>query len=232
MTATPSPTQRSNAILNAFPPEARSFLASRLLTKAVMSGEVLHEPGAPLIHVIFPHSGIISLQGILSDGRTVECVSVGNDSLLGIEHFLGENIFLHHATVAISGSASWLPVTDLGTALSQFAPVAEAMQRCSLNRMRDSMQTAICASVHSASQRLATWLLRARDRTGADQFELTQRTLANVFGLRLATVSDACGRLNGAGAIDQGRGTLTIVDGGKLLEMSCECYEHRMMAGL
>src|SRR3546814_14684551 len=115
MMADPSPTQCNNAIFDAFPPEARSFLATRLLTKPVMSGEVLHDPSAPLIHVIFPHSGIISLQGMLSDGRTVECVSVGNDSLLGIEYFLGEKFFLHHAAVAISGSASWLPVTDLGT---------------------------------------------------------------------------------------------------------------------
>ncbi len=191
-----------------------------------MSGEVLHEPGAPLIHVIFPHSGIISLQGMLSDGRTVECVSVGNDGLLGVEHFLGEKVFLHHAVVTISGSASWLPVTDLGAALSQFTPISDVMQRCSLKRMRESMQTAVCASVHSASQRVATWLLRALDRTGSSHLELTQRTLANVFGLRLATISDACGRLNGAGAIDQGRGTLTIIDPAKLRELSCECYEY------
>jgi hypothetical protein len=78
--------------------------------------------------------------------------------------------------------------------------------------------------VHSASQRIATWLLRAQDRTGSDQFELTQRTLAGLFGLRLATISDASSRLVAADAIDQTRGLLTVTSRENLERAACECY--------
>lgn len=223
MTTQPSE-HLDNTVLAALPSDARAFLATRLLKKPVMSGEVLHEPGTPLIHVIFPHSGIVSMQGILQDGRSVESASVGREGLVGIECLLGKDVSSYYATVAISGQASWLTVSDLEAALDHFPDARHIMRRYCVRLMHDLMQAVACASVHSASQRVATWLLRAEDRTCGSQFELTQRTLANIFGLRLATISDACGRLNGAGAIDQARGILTIVDRTRLADQSCECY--------
>ena len=47
MTTQPSE-HLDNTVLAALPSDAQAFLASRLLKKPVMSGEVLHEPGAPL----------------------------------------------------------------------------------------------------------------------------------------------------------------------------------------
>jgi CRP-like cAMP-binding protein len=213
-----------NAILAGLPADGRDFLFERLLTKPVCSGEILYEPGAPLIHLIFPQSGLVSLQAVFQDGRTVEKAAVGRDSVVGILYLLGERVFPSHAVVAISGQASWLSVHDLDAALARSPAMQAYMNALSLKLIHYLMRGVACASAHSASQRIAKWLLYALDRSTTNQFDLTQRTLANIFGLRLATISDACARLNAAGAIDQARGTLTVIDREKLEAQACECY--------
>jgi CRP-like cAMP-binding protein len=42
------------------------------------------------------------------------------------------------------------------------------------------MQSTACNAVHSVEQRLARWLLMARDRMGSDEFPLTQGERATV----------------------------------------------------
>lgn len=214
----------SNLLLGALSDEAKGFLASRVLTKPINSGEVLYQSDSPLLYLIFPQRGVISLQATLEDGRSVEEASVGPEGVLGIEYFLGERMASYRAVVTIAGEACWLAVSDFDEARRMFPEIEDLLQadiRRVINRLRGRV---ICASVHSASQRMATWLLRAHDRTGSNQLELTQRTLAGLFGLRLATISDASSRLSAAGAIDQTRGTLTIVERAKLEELACECY--------
>ena len=186
---------------------------------------MLYAQGSPLIYLIFPLNGIVSLQASLQDGRTVEENSIGPETLVGIEYFLGDRLAGYRAVVTVSGMASWLAIAEFEALLGAFPAVRDMVQdnvRLALNRLRSQV---ICASVHSASQRMAAWLLCAQDRTGTHQFELTQRTLAGLFGLRLATISDASSRLSAAGAIDQTRGTLTITDRGELERQACECYE-------
>lgn len=217
----------SNALLEPVLRLGRGALLERVLTKPVYSGEVLFESGAPIIHIIFPHSGIISLQAILNDGRTVERTSVGREDAVSItEYALGQRFAPCRAVVAVSGRASWLPVDDLDLMLSNCSEMRDLVQKGHMRLIRSLIQSVACASVHSASQRLATWLLCAWDRADTHQLDLTQRTLADIFGLRLATISDACSRLNAAGAIDQGRGNLTIINRELLKKLACECYDH------
>lgn len=214
-----------NDLLAALPPQALMALSDRLLTKPVSAGEILSEPGMPIIHLIFPHDSIVSLQAVLEDGRSVEKASVGRDGMIGFGYFLGDTRSTSHASVAVSGRASWLAVSDFQEALGTSDPVHLVLREYARTFTAGLMQSIVCASVHSASQRVATWLLRAQDRTRGDRFDLTQRSMAGVFGLRLATISDACARLHAAGAIAQGRGMLSVVDRAMLEQQACECYD-------
>ena len=81
-----------NMILKALYAEVPELVYDRLVTKPVQAGEVLYEPNNPLLHMIFPHSGIISLRVMLQDGRTVEHMSIGRDSFIGIDYLLGEKV--------------------------------------------------------------------------------------------------------------------------------------------
>jgi Crp-like helix-turn-helix domain len=73
-------------------------------------------------------------------------------------------------------------------------------------------------------QRLARWLLMARDRMGRDDFPLTQEFVSMMLGASRPTVSIVAGTLQEAGLITYHRGHVKIVDGEKLEAASCECY--------
>ena len=215
----------SNWLLNATSPACQAFLAAHMVTKQVKSGVVLHEANAPLRSIIFPDSALISLQANLNDGRTVEKISVGKDGCIGMEYMLGARGYSSHAVVALPGRISYIPVAAFIEAMDQFPCLQAQLSAYALQKNRQLMQTIACASHHSASQRLATWLLHANDRTNSSSFHLTQRILANIFGLRLATINDACARLQATGAIDHSRGVIRIANRALLLEQACECYE-------
>lgn len=214
-----------NYLLDSFESDCQDFLAKRMLTKPIMSGEVLYELDAPLLNLIFPHEGLISYQYTLKDGRTVERMAVGTDGFVGMQYLIGETRLSSQVVTVIAGRASWVTVQDFDAALKKFPGIRPLVRAFFVNEMRGVLQTAVCAGVHTASQRIATWLLRADDRSQTSRFDITQRTLANIFGLRLATVSDACSRLHNAGAIAHSRGSINIVDRPLLEAQACECYE-------
>jgi CRP-like cAMP-binding protein len=85
-------------------------------------------------------------------------------------------------------------------------------------------QSVTCMRHHSVSQRCARWLLTAHDRVGADAFPLTQEALAQMLGVRRASVSAAAGTLQQRGLIRYRRGIMTILERAALERVSCECY--------
>src|SRR5439155_25940457 len=77
-------------------------------------------------------------------------------------------------------------------------------------------QSTACNAVHSIEQRLARWLLMARDRMERDDFPLTQQFVAMMLGATRQTVTVVAGTLQKAGLITYHRGHVTIVAGEKL----------------
>ncbi len=61
-------------------------------------------------------------------------------------------------------------------------------------------------------ERCAPWLLQTHDRVRSDAFPLTHALLAQMRGVRRATVTVAAGLLQQAGLIRYSRGVVTIVD--------------------
>lgn len=86
------------------------------------------------------------------------------------------------------------------------------------------VQSTACNAVHSVEQRLARWLLMARDRMESNNFQLTQELVAMMLGASRPTVTIVARTLQKAGLITYHRGHLTIVDGEGLEAASCECY--------
>ena len=86
----------------------------------------------------------------------------------------------------------------------------------------DSLLTMAVRS--TVEQRLARWLLMARDRMGSDNFPLTQEFVAMMLGASRPTVTIVASTLQKAGLITYRRGQVTIVDRESLEAASCECY--------
>nr|WP_277879154.1 helix-turn-helix domain-containing protein [Leptolyngbya sp. FACHB-711] len=73
-------------------------------------------------------------------------------------------------------------------------------------------------------QRLCRWLLMTQDRVGEGQFPLTQASLAQMLGVRRATVSVIAGRLQRSNLICYRQGQMEILDRSGLEGVVCECY--------
>jgi hypothetical protein len=64
-----------------------------------------------------------------------------------------------------------------------------------------------------------------RDRVDGDQFTFTQDFLSRMLGVRRAGVCVAASSLRQMGLIDYHRGDIQLLDGHKLQDAACECYQ-------
>jgi len=85
-------------------------------------------------------------------------------------------------------------------------------------------QSAICNQFHTVVEHLCRWLLSTQDRVKTDEIPLTQEFLAQMLGVRRASIGDAANRLQRDGLINYVRGQLTIIDRPGLEATACECY--------
>jgi len=85
-------------------------------------------------------------------------------------------------------------------------------------------QGAVCNQFHTADQRLARWLLLARDRTRYGAFDLTHEAMAQILCVSRSGVSLAAGALQMKGPIRYARGRITLLNPEGLEVSSCECY--------
>ncbi|WP_107991384.1 Crp/Fnr family transcriptional regulator [Breoghania corrubedonensis] len=215
----------TNRVICSTRAEARAFLATRMTMRELHAGDVLYEECQPFDHAIFPHRGVISLLARMEDGRTVEKASIGNEGFLGFTYLRGGRGAIGLTVVQIDGYASFLRMSDLDEAMETFTCVRYAMLLYSKALISQLMELVACNGLHSATQRVARWLLHADDRMNGSDFPLTQEALSQVLGLRRATVSASCSQLSKNGAIRYSRGMISVSDRTRLRSFSCECYD-------
>lgn len=213
-----------NRILRALRPDAQAFLTERALTRPVRAGEIIYEEDEPFTHAVFPHEGVLSLMANMQDGRSVEKVSIGLEGFLGFVLLMGGGNTISRSVVQVPGYASWISIADLDTALETYPCVRETMLRYAKLLITQTMESVACISLHMAEQRVVRWLLHAHDRVGGDVFQITQQAVAEVLGLRRATVNEICSRLQDDGVLTYARGALAICDRAELERRACECY--------
>src|SRR5438270_1633254 len=85
-------------------------------------------------------------------------------------------------------------------------------------------QTAVCNRHHSVEQQLCRWLLLSLDRLSSSELAMTQELIANMLGVRREGVTEAAGKLQGAGLIRYSRGHITVLNRPALESKVCECY--------
>jgi CRP-like cAMP-binding protein len=100
----------------------------------------------------------------------------------------------------------------------------EVLRRYTQAMFMQVAQSAACTRLHSIGQRYARWLLMAQDRSGAEQFPLTQEFLAHMLGVRRASVSEVASRLQREQLLRYSRGIITVRDRAGLEGAACACY--------
>ena len=214
-----------NHLLDALPTRAYERLVSHLELVPMKLGEVLYESGVQLQYVYFPTTAILSLLYVMEDGASAEIAIVGNEGILGISLFMGGESTPSRAVVQSAGHAFRLKAALLKNEFGRFGPTMHLLLRYTQALITQMAQTAVCNRHHSVDQQLCRWLLLSLDRLRTNELSMTQELIANMLGVRREGVTEAAGKLQGAGLISYQRGRITVLDRPGLEARSCECYQ-------
>lgn len=220
----PVTTPRDNRILGSLPPAEFDRLAAALELVSLDFKEVLAEPQAPLRHVYFPTSALVSMLQGMEDGRSVEVGSVGREGVTGVRVFLGDGVAQQQFLTQIPGEAYRLDASMLAAEARSPGPVHDSLLRYNGALLGQLKQWVACSILHTVEQRCCRWLVMVRDRTGRDQFPLTHEFLAQMLGVRRASVTEVARALQKDGLIRYRRGEMTVLDLPRLEAAACECY--------
>jgi CRP-like cAMP-binding protein len=186
--------------------------------------KILFEAGHSVSAVYFPYDAIISLVVTLSTGELIEAAMVGRDGVIGASAALDGRISVSRAVVQISGHGVSCDVDVLKHAARQSETLHSLLIRHEQVVYAQAQQTAACNVTHTIEERLARWLLRARDLSLSDRLPFTQEFLAEMLGVRRTSVSTVAHTLQQAGFLKYARGRIEIIDPHGLEESACECY--------
>jgi CRP-like cAMP-binding protein len=214
-----------NLLLSSLAREEQERIAGLLEVTSLNVRELLHKPGEQIEHVYFPGGGFCSIVTVLEDGEMVEVAAIGREGMVGVTAEAGWLPLSSAAMVQASMDVCYRMTIDaFRREMDRRGAFHDVVTRYTQALMGVIMQTTACNAAHSVEQRLARWLLLARDRVGVNEFPLTQEFVAMMLGASRSTVTVVAGMLQKAGLITYRRGRLTIVNSSGLESTSCECY--------
>lgn len=222
LAAAPHPVR--NQVLSTMQPADFERLRPFLQYVDLKKNKVIFEANRPADSVYFLESGIVSrLAATPSDGP-VEVAVVGRFGFVGISVVLGSMQALHRTVVLVPGTALRISADRLRTLMDEYPSIRSHLLRYVQILIGLKAQLALCNARHNIDQRVARWLLLARDRMETDELPVTHDFIARALGVRRPGVSDALSELEAAGAIVKLRGSIRIARREFLIGRVCECY--------
>jgi CRP-like cAMP-binding protein len=213
-----------NKLLSALPRNQLDLLAPHLSTKELAQGLVLLEAGEESDRVYFPHSGMISLLAVMSDGKGIEVATVGREGVVGAMAGLGLYRSLVRVVVQLPMAVSMITASQFRKAVDSSDEVHDLCLGYNEVLLQQARVTAACNAVHPVESRFCRWLLQSADRAESDTVQLTQEFLAEMLGVRRTSVTEVASNIQKQGAITYSRGVIRIVDRAALEGLACECY--------
>lgn len=220
MPASP-PAPENNRLLALLGKESLARVLPHVQLRSLGARETLCVEGDAADAAYFPLSGMLSLLARAGDHH-VEVATVGAEGVLGNPLLVGRS----HALRAVAPFRTTVLRLDAAVArdlLLQRAAAAERMRLHAAVFVAQLARTASCHHWHDVSGRCARWLLLARARAG-DFFTVTQEQLAELLGVRRASVNGAATQLQRLRAIDYARGRVKVLDAAALEAAACPCY--------
>ena len=214
-----------NHLLDALPAEVYERLLPHLELVTMPRGEVLYEAGGKLQHVYFPTDCIVSLMFVMENGTSAEIAAVGNEGILGISQFMGGETTPYRAVVQSAGNGYRLDAQLLQNEFNLGGPMPHLLLRYTQALLTQMAQTAVCNRHHSVEQQLCRWLLLSLDRLPSNKLAMTQKSIANMLGVRREGVTEAAGKLQCEGLIEYSRGHIRVLNRPGLEARVCECYQ-------
>ena len=219
------PAEIGNRLLATLPAADLELLAPELEMVALDRDAVVSQAGDQTEHVLFPHSGAISVMIDMANGQTVASAAIGREGAVGTLSVLGPSPSAVTAAVRAAGIASRIPASRFHAAFSRSAAIRHAVQ-IHFKAMLIQLQIGgACNALHPAQAHMARWLLHLRDRADHDVLALTQEALSQILGVRRTTVTLLMRNLRASGAIRSERRGEIEIDPLRLAAVACECHD-------
>jgi CRP-like cAMP-binding protein len=213
-----------NHLLALLPPDELEQIRLKLQPVDLEQGQLLYDARMPIEHVYFLDQGMISVVSTMHDGATIEVGTIGNEGMAGKSVILGVESVPYRHVVQVAGKARRMSASALTEELKPGRMLTRLLQRYHAAFNTQVMQGMACNGLHSVVQRCCRWLLTTQDRVGSQELNITHEFLAQMLGVRRASVTEVLRPLQHDGLIRASRGKVVILDPKRLADASCECY--------
>jgi CRP-like cAMP-binding protein len=145
--------------------------------------------------------------------------------MVGLPILLGATSTPLQVFAQIPGHALRLQADAFKREVQNGTSLEQILQRYTQALFTQLSQSVACNRLHSVEQRCARWLLLTADRVGQQAFKLTQEFLAQMLGVRRASVNPILQNFQKNGIIKYKQGQMELRKRRALERVSCECYE-------
>ena len=213
-----------NGVLVALPPSVRDRLRPSLKRVRLEAGSTLYDISSTYDHTWFITSGIVSLLTAPEASGVIEVAAIGQEGMVGFSGITKRNGMKLRAYVRISGEALQIDAEALQNMIEQESAFFGVLFDYTYTLSAQIAVTATCNRFHKAEQRLARWLLTARDRVSSDSMALTHGDMGQMLGVSRSRVSLAVRSLQKKGLIHYLHGHVSILNREGLEDAACGCH--------
>lgn len=221
---------RSNILLSALAagwPERFAEIEPLLESMTIESGTELVSLEQTPPAVYFVDAGLVSLVSHTPGGDSLEIGTIGVDGVTSISWLLGGAIPAFSYVAPLRVRCRRLDGAEARRLLQRDAhvPFRRLISAYGQQMMGQLGQSVICARFHTATERVARLLLLTSSRLDTDIIPLTHESLASMVGASRSLVTESLGQLKRTACIDVSRGRIAVLDGDRLTEQACECFD-------
>jgi CRP-like cAMP-binding protein len=215
---------RRNKLLQSLGHDEYARLERHLQMVSFAGRQPAYEANDRITTVYFPVTGVLALVTLLQGGETLAVATIGNEGFVGHAVALTMDSMPYHVICKVASTCAGIRADMLREQLRSDSRLHMLLLRNTQALFNQVAQVAACNRVHPVEKRLARCFLLTHDRTGANEFPMTHEFLAELLGVRRATVTEAATALQQAGLIRNERGRIVIFNRPALEAAACECY--------
>jgi len=211
-------------LVAALPEAERELLEANATFVELPRKRLLYDANQPIEAVYFLIDGIASVLSVMVDGTAVETATIGREGMIGMARFHGVDMTPEQAMMQVSGRGYRVDAETFAALLPQLPALTALLHRFSVVMFTLAAQNSGCNRKHSIEQRCCRWLLMVYERLERDTFDLTHDFIAQMLGVRRASVTETLGLFEKRGFIEMGRGRIKVIDRAGLEGCCCECF--------
>lgn len=201
-----------NGLVAQLSPADQAMLLKRSHAAELKAGQILSQPDSADQHVYFLTSASVALV-VLNGHRAGLAVGLaGHEGAVGLQFALGLGAGNLTLMVQSAGTGWRTDGAELQRLLQRRAAMLMTFSRYIWSVAQEVATLAAASQVQDIKARLAGWILISGERSRQQDLVLTHAHLADMLGVRRASITLAAVELKEQGLLDYQRGRIQILD--------------------